>query len=139
MSIRIPFSKSTVFKIYRFQNLPFSKSTIFKMCCKNVPSLCGQEAYPSHFHSFQNVLVLCECSLRQAISSRITSIIVQSLKLKQDNLKDSNFREKELTVVAATRLGCVITIDLPSAVHPASCKYYVQTDLEYEHQGSNEK
>ena len=29
--VGVPFSKSTVFKIYRFQNLPFSKSTVFKI------------------------------------------------------------------------------------------------------------
>ena len=38
----LPFSKSTVFKIYRFQNLP----------AKNVPFSCEQEAYPSHYSPF---------------------------------------------------------------------------------------
>ena len=53
----MPFSKragkSSVFKIYRFQNLP----------AKNVPFSCEREAYPSHFHRFQNVPASCEQSL----------------------------------------------------------------------------
>ena len=40
--IRVPFSKSSVFKIYRFQNLP----------AKNVPFSCEQEVYPSNFSPF---------------------------------------------------------------------------------------
>ena len=37
--VRVPFSKSIVFKIYHFQTLP----------AKNVPFSCEREAYPSNF------------------------------------------------------------------------------------------
>ena len=54
----MPFQKcvgwSSVFKIYRFQNLP----------AKNVPFSCEREAYPSNFHRFQNVPASYERSLR---------------------------------------------------------------------------
>ena len=43
----------TVFKIYRFQNVS----------AKNVPFSSEREAYPSHFHRFQNVPASCERSL----------------------------------------------------------------------------
>ena len=50
-----------------FQNLsvkvPFSKHTIFEICRpKNVPFSCEREAYPSHYHRFQKVPGSCECS-----------------------------------------------------------------------------
>ena len=39
---------SSVFKIYRFQNLP----------AKNVPFSCEREAYPSHFSPFSECAVI---------------------------------------------------------------------------------
>ena len=42
VSVRVPFSKSIVFKIYRFQNLP----------AKNVQFSCEWEAYPLNFSPF---------------------------------------------------------------------------------------
>ena len=45
--------RNSVFKIYHFQNLQ----------ARNVPFLCEQEAYPSHFCRFQNVPASSERSL----------------------------------------------------------------------------
>ena len=53
MLFQISTDKASVFKIYRFRNLP----------AKNVPFSCEQEAYPTHFHRFQNVPASCERSL----------------------------------------------------------------------------
>ena len=51
-----------------FQNVlvkvPFSNFIVFKICRKNLPFLCEQEAYPSHFHRFQNVPASCERTMR---------------------------------------------------------------------------
>ena len=51
----------SVFKIYRFRNLP----------AKNVPFSCEREAYPSHFHRFQNLPASCERSLSWSLTDRL--------------------------------------------------------------------
>ena len=51
MAVRVPFS-----------NLLFPKSAD-----KNVPFSCEREAYPSHFHRFQNVSASCKRSLNKIL------------------------------------------------------------------------
>ena len=63
---------SSVFKIYRFQNVP----------AKNVPFSCEREAYRSHFSPFQNVPASCERCLRSEVSnSRRLEILIAAVKV----------------------------------------------------------
>ena len=76
VSVRVPFSKSTVFKLcrqkmchfrvngrpirhifHRFQTLP----------AKNVPFSCEREAYPSHFSPFSKSTVFKLCWQKSAV------------------------------------------------------------------------